>query len=406
MEEALFERRWMQLNFEYESLIQRKNEELASQNGIYRRFKYPVITREHVPPSWRFDFNFPTNPNLIEKLGVNATFNTGAMLWNGNVILVVRVEGYDRKSFFAIAESETGVDNFSFWDYPLVMPPTDPPETNVYDMRLTAHADGWIYGVFCAERKDPNAAPGDESAAIASAGIVRTRDLIDWERLPNLITPSPQQRNVVLHPEFVDGKYAFYTRPMDGFITTGLGGGIGWALCEDIQHPIISDEKIIDRKLYHTIKEEKNGQGPPPLKTSEGWLHLAHGVRNTASGLRYVLYLFMTDLKDPSKVIYAPGGYFMAPQGSEYIGDVYDVLFSNGWVLKADGEVLIYYGAADTRVHVARSHLDLLVDYVKNTPPDGFHSAACVQQRIQLIKRNQELMPQFDTKGKNHELVS
>ncbi len=400
MDELSFEQRLQQLNLEYERLIHRKNEEIASQNGIYSRFKYPVITREHVPPSWRFDFNYPTNPNLLERLGINATFNTGAMMWQGKVILVIRVEGNCRKSFFAIAESETGVDNFKFWDYPIVMPQTDPPETNVYDMRLTAHEDGWIYGVFCAERKDPNAAPGDESAAIAAAGIARTKDLIHWERLPNLVTPSPQQRNVVLHPEFVDGKYAFYTRPMDGFITTGSGGGIGWALCEDIERPVITEEKIIDRKIYHTIKEEKNGQGPPPIKTSEGWLHLAHGVRNTASGLRYVLYMFMTDLNDPSKVISAPGGYFMAPQGDEYIGDVYNVLFSNGWVLKDNGEVLIYYGAADTRVHVARSHIDLLVDYVKNTPSDAFFSAAYVQQFIPMIQRNLEIMKQFESKGK------
>jgi len=406
MDEQQFEQRWQLLNLEYERLIRRKNEEIASANGIYSRFKYPVITRDHIPPFWRFDFNYATNPNLLERLGVNVTFNAGAMMLNGKVILVVRVEGYDRKSFFAIAESESGVDRFKFWDYPIVMPQTDPPETNVYDMRLTAHEDGWIYGVFCAERKDPEAAPGNESAAVASAGIARTRDLIHWERLPNLVTPSPQQRNVVLHPEFVNGKYAFYTRPMDGFITTGSGGGIGWALCEDIEHPVVTEEKIIDRKIYHTIKEEKNGQGPVPIKTSEGWLHLAHGVRNTASGLRYVLYLFMTDLQDPSKVIYAPGGYFMAAQGDEYIGDVYDVLFSNGWVLKDDGEVLIYYGAADSRVHVARSQIDLLVDYVKNTPPDGLYSAACVQQRIQLIKRNLELMKQFETNGKYYELVS
>ncbi len=406
MDEQQFEQRWQLLNLEYERLIRRKNEEIASANGIYSRFKYPVITRDHIPPFWRFDFNYATNPNLLERLGVNVTFNAGAMMLNGKVILVVRVEGYDRKSFFAIAESESGVDRFKFWDYPIVMPQTDPPETNVYDMRLTAHEDGWIYGVFCAERKDPEAAPGNESAAVASAGIARTRDLIHWERLPNLVTLSPQQRNVVLHPEFVNGKYAFYTRPMDGFITTGSGGGIGWALCEDIEHPVVSEEKIIDRKIYHTIKEEKNGQGPVPIKTSEGWLHLAHGVRNTASGLRYVLYLFMTDLQDPSKVIYAPGGYFMAAQGDEYIGDVYNVLFSNGWVLKEDGEVLIYYGAADSRVHVARSQVDLLVDYVKNTPPDGLYSAACVQQRIQLIKQNLELMKQFETNGKYYELVS
>jgi len=317
----------------------------------------------------------------------------------------VRVEGFDRKSFFAIAESETGVDNFKFWDHPIIMPQNEQPETNVYDMRLTAHKDGWIYGVFCAETKDPDAPPCNESAAIASAGIARTKNLIHWERLPNLVTKSPQQRNVVLHPEFVNGKYAFYTRPMDGFITTGSGGGIGWALCDDVEHPIISDEKIIDKKIYHTIKEEKNGQGPPPIKTSEGWLHLAHGVRNTASGLRYVLYMFMTDLKDPSKVIYTPGGYFMAPYGNEYIGDVYDVLFANGWIVKKNGDVLIYYCSADTRVHVAKSNIELLVDYVKNTPPDAHHSAACVEQRIQLIKRNMPVISKIETNGKYHEAI-
>ncbi len=388
MEARLFEQKLKQLNLEYVELIHRKNEEIASPNGIYHRFRDPIITREHIPPFWRFDLNYATNPNLLERLGVNATFNAGAIMLQGKVLLVVRVEGSDRKSFFAIAESETGVDQFKFWDYPISLPQNESPDTNVYDMRLTAHEDGWIYGVFCTETKDPNAPVDNESAAIASAGIVRTHDLMHWERLSNLATRSPQQRNVVLHPEFVNGKYAFYTRPMDGFITTGSGGGIGWACCDDIRHPVVSMEKIIDRKIYHTIKEEKNGQGPAPIKTSEGWLHLAHGVRNTAAGLRYVLYMFMTDLNDPSKVIYAPGGYFMAPQGNEYIGDVYDVLFSNGWVLKENGEVLIYYGAADTRVHVARSYLDLLVDYVKNTPPDARHSAACVEQRIQLIKRN------------------
>ena len=406
MEELLFEQKLQQLNLDYEGLIRRKNEEITSQNGIYSRFKHPVITREHIPLFWRFDLNYSTNPNLLERLGVNAAFNTGAMMLNGKVLLVVRVEGYDRKSFFAIAESETGVDNFKFWDYPVIMPQNGEPDTNVYDIRLTKHDDGWIYGVFCAERKDPNAPPYNESVAIASAGISRTKDLIHWERLPNLKTKSPQQRNVVLHPEFVNGKYAFYTRPMDGFITTGSGGGIGWALCEDVVHPVISDEKIIDKKIYHTIKEEKNGQGPPPIKTSEGWLHLAHGVRNTASGLRYVLYMFMTDLNDPSKVIYAPGGYFMVPKGNEYIGDVYNVLFANGWVVKENGDVLIYYCSADTRVHVAKSNIELLVDYVKNTPPDALYSAACVKQRIQLIKRNMKVLSKLETNEKYHEVMA
>ncbi|MCI0513960.1 glycosidase, partial [candidate division KSB1 bacterium] len=278
MEARLFEQKLKQLNLEYVELIHRKNEEIASPNGIYHRFRDPIITREHIPPFWRFDLNYATNPNLLERLGVNATFNAGAIMLQGKVLLVVRVEGSDRKSFFAIAESETGVDQFKFWDYPISLPQNESPDTNVYDMRLTAHEDGWIYGVFCTETKDPNAPVDNESAAIASAGIVRTRDLMHWERLPNLATRSPQQRNVVLHPEFVNGKYAFYTRPMDGFITTGSGGGIGWALCDDIKHPVVSIEKIIDRKIYHTIKEEKNGQGPAPIKTSEGWLHLAHGV--------------------------------------------------------------------------------------------------------------------------------
>ena len=405
MEEILFEQKLRQLSLEYEGLIRRKNEEVASQNGIYSRFKYPVITREHIPLFWRFDLNHSKNPNLLERLGINTAFNTGAMIFNGKILLVVRVEGYDRKSFFAVAESEIGVDNFKFWDYPVKMPQTEPPDTNVYDMRLTIHEDGWIYGVFCAESKDPKAPSYNESAAVAGAGIARTKDLIHWERLSNLVTKSPQQRNVVLHPDFVNGKYAFYTRPMDGFITTGSGGGIGWALCDDIEHPVISDEKIIDKKIYHTVKEEKNGQGPPPIKTSEGWLHLAHGVRNTASGLRYVLYMFMTDLKDPSKVIYAPGGYFMAPFGNEYIGDVYNVLFANGWVVKENGDVLIYYCSGDTRVHVAKSNIDLLIDYVKNTPADALHSAACVEQRIQLINRNMQMISKFEMNGKYHEAI-
>jgi 4-O-beta-D-mannosyl-D-glucose phosphorylase len=395
MEESLFKQQLQNLNMKYEELIRRKNDEIPSENGIYSRFKYPVVTGEHIPVFWRFDFDYAKNPNLLERLGINSAFNTGAMLFNGKVILMLRVEGYDRKSFFVVAESETGVDNFTFWDYPVIMPVTDDPETDVYDMRLTAHEDGWIYGVFCSESKDPDAAPGDQTAALAQGGIARTKDLITWERLPNLVSKSPQQRNVVLHPEFVDGKYAFYTRPMYGFISTGLGGGIGWAVCDNIEKPVISEEKIIDSKIYHTVKEEKNGQGPPPLKTSEGWLHLAHGVRNTASGLRYVLYMFMTDLEDPSRVIYAPGGYFMAPKGDEWIGDVYNVLFSNGWVLKENGDVLIYYCSADTRVHVAKSSIELLLDYVKNTPPDAYHSAACVEQRMQLIKKNIQFMDQF-----------
>ena len=383
----------------HETFLQRDNQELSTLNGIFTRYKFPVITHEHTPIFWRYDLNYATNPNLLERMGINSAFNTGAIEIDGKVLLVVRVEGQDRKSFFAVAESETGVDNFKFWEYPIEMPSSNETETNVYDMRLTAHEDGWIYGIFCAESKNPEAESGNESSAIAKAGIARTKDLVHWTRLPNLVTKSPQQRNVVLHPEFVNGKYAFYTRPMDGFLVTGSGGGIGWALCDDITNPVVSDEKIIDGKIYHTIKEEKNGQGPAPLKTSEGWIHLAHGVRNTASGLRYVLYMFMTDLHDPARVIYEPGGYFMAPVGDEWIGDVYNVLFVNGWVHRKNGDVLIYYCSADTRVHVARTNINLLMDYVKNTPQDGIYSAKCVQQRIQLIKNNLNVIKQFEVHG-------
>lgn len=386
-----FKQRLNELKQRYTAVIERKNIEIPSENGIYSRYTYPILTRDHIPLGWRFDLNKKTNPYLLERLGVNAAFNPGAIWYNDKIVLAVRVEGTDRKSFFAVAESESGIDHFTFWDYPVIMPETNEHDTNVYDMRLTRHEDGWIYGLFCTESKDKNAPPEDQSAAVARGAIGRTRDLIQWERLPNLKTQSPQQRNVVLHPEFVDGKYAFYTRPMDGFIDTGSGGGIGWALCENIENPVISEEKIIDGKLYHTIKETKNGQGPPPLKTSGGWLHLAHGVRNTASGLRYVLYMFMTALDDPAKVIHAPGGYLMAPHADEYVGDVYNVLFANGWILKDNGDVLIYYGSADTRVHVARSHIDILIDYVKNTPKDALTSAACVRQRLELIENNKDL---------------
>ncbi len=386
-----FKQRLNELKQRYNAVIERKNIEIPSENGIYSRYKYPILTRDHIPLGWRFDLNKKTNPYLLERLGVNAAFNPGAIWYNDKIVLAVRVEGTDRKSFFAVAESESGIDHFTFWDYPVIMPETNEHDTNVYDMRLTRHEDGWIYGLFCTESKDKNTPPEDQSAAVARGAIGRTRDLIQWERLPNLKTQSPQQRNVVLHPEFVDGKYAFYTRPMDGFIDTGSGGGIGWALCENIENPVISEEKIIDGKLYHTIKETKNGQGPPPLKTSGGWLHLAHGVRNTASGLRYVLYMFMTALDDPAKVIHAPGGYLMAPHADEYVGDVYNVLFANGWILKDNGDVLIYYGSADTRVHVARSHIDILIDYVKNTPKDALTSAACVRQRLELIENNKDL---------------
>lgn len=357
-------------------------------NGIVERYRYPVLTADHTPIFWRYDLDPDTNPFLLERLGINAVFNAGAIIWNKKIILVARVEGLDRKSFFAIAESETGVDGFTFWDYPVVMPETEYPETNIYDVRLTQHEDGWIYGVFCAERKDPYAPVGDLSSAIAQAGIARTRNLIDWERLPDLKTNSAQQRNVVLHPEFIEGKYAFYTRPQDSFIEAGKGGGIGWGLCPDIQNPIIDFEKIINTREYHTIKESKNGAGATPIKTEEGWLHIAHGVRNTAAGLRYVLYVFVCDLSDPSRVIYEPGGYFLAPYGDERIGDVSNVVFSNGAVKRDDGTIFIYYGSSDTRMHVVRTDEKRILDYAMNTPPDGLRSAISVEQRLELINRN------------------
>ncbi|MCX7754245.1 MAG: glycosidase [Anaerolineales bacterium] len=357
-------------------------------NGIYTRWQNPVVTAAHVPLEWRYDLNPQTNPFLMERLGVNAAFNPGAIEHQGKILLVCRVEGWDRKSFFAIAESDSGVDNFHFWDEPILLPETDDPDTNVYDMRLTRHEDGWIYGVFCTERKDPNAPPGDLSSAIAQAGIARTRDLKTWERLPDLKTRSPQQRNVVLHPEFVDGKYAFYTRPQDDFITAGSGGGIGWGLSDAMNPAVIEREIIIEPRVYHTIKELKNGEGPAPLKTERGWLHLAHGVRNTAAGLRYVLYLYLTELERPWVVTHQPGGYFLAPEFEERVGDVSNVVFCNGWVARADGSVFIYYASSDTRIHVATSTLDQLLDYVVNTPPDGFRSYASVQTRLDLIRRN------------------
>jgi 4-O-beta-D-mannosyl-D-glucose phosphorylase len=347
---------------------------------------------DHVPIPWRYDLNFKTNPFLMERLGVNATFNSGAMEFNGKIMLVVRVEGVDRKSFFAVAESPNGIDNFRFWEYPIQLPETNDADINVYDMRLVQHEDGWIYGLFCTERKDTNVLRTDTSSAIAQCGIVRTKDLLHWDRLPDLVTKSPQQRNVVLHPEFVRGKYAFYTRPQDGFIEAGSGGGIGWGLSESMEPAQIDSEIIIDDRQYHTIKEVKNGLGPAPIKTVKGWLQLAHGVRNTAAGLRYVLYLFLTDLKDPAKVIAMPAGYFLAPEGEERIGDVSNVTFSNGWVERSDGTVFIYYGSSDTRMHVAVSSVEKLLDYVLHTPEDGLRTGASVQQRNQLIKRNIDLL--------------
>jgi len=380
-----------QLKAIQEQLLTRKNEKTANGNGIYDRYVNPVVTAKHAPIEWRYDLNPKTNPYLMERIGVNATLNSGAIKWKGKYILVVRVEGNDRKSFFAIAESPNGIDNFRFWDEPITLPENDDPDTNVYDMRLTAHEDGWIYGVFCSERKDPVAPAGDLSTAVAAAGIARTKDLINWERLPNLKTKS-QQRNVVLHPEFVDGKYALYTRPQDGFIDTGSGGGIGWALTADITNAEVTEEKIINQRFYHTIKEVKNGEGPHPIKTDKGWLHLAHGVRNCAAGLRYVLYLYLTDLQDPSKQIAEPAGYFMAPEGEERIGDVSNVLFSNGWIADEDGTVFIYYASSDTRMHVATSTIDKLLDYCINTPADGYRSATSVQTIKALVAKNKSLV--------------
>jgi 4-O-beta-D-mannosyl-D-glucose phosphorylase len=392
MEKQSFDKRLQQLMNDYKRFIERPNEKLPGGNGIYDRYRYPVLTHEHAPVFWRYDLNQKNNPYLMERLGVNAAMNTGAIELDGKICLVPRMEGWDRKSFFAVAESENGIDNFKFWDYPFNIPETANPDTNVYDMRLVRHEDGWMYGLFCTERKDPNAAPGDLSAAIAQCGIARTHDLHEWERLPDLKTRSPQQRNVVLHPEFVDGKYAFYTRPQDDFIQAGSGGGIGWGLCDDIEHAVINHEQIINTREYHTIKEVKNGMGPAPIKTAKGWLQLAHGVRNTAAGLRYVCYLFMTSLEDPAKTIFEPGGYFIAPVGDERVGDVSNVAFSNGWVARQNGDVLIYYASADTRCHVATTTVDKLLDYCMNTPADALRSFACVEQRIAMIEDNLALL--------------
>ncbi len=379
-----------QLFAQHEELIARPNEPLSGGNGWFTRYRYPVLTAAHAPVFWRYDLDPARNPLLMERMGVNAVFNVGAIEWQGKVALMARVEGVDRKSFFAVAESDNGIDGFRFREYPVRMPETAEPETNVYDMRLTAHEDGWLYGVFCAERKDPNAAPGDLSSAVAQCGIARTRDLDRWERLDDLRTSSPQQRNVVLHPEFIDGKYAFYTRPQDDFIQAGRGGGIGFGLAEDIEHAVIAEEQIIDCRQYHTINEVKNGLGPAPIKTPHGWLQLAHGVRGTAAGLRYVLYCFLSDLRDPSKVLAKPGGYFVAPEGDERVGDVSNVTFSNGWVRRGE-QVFIYYGASDTRTNVVTTTVERLLDYVLKTPADPLRSAACVEQRCQLIERNLKL---------------
>ena len=352
-----------------------------------------MLTREHIPLQWRYDLNPETNPYFMERLGVNAVMNSGAIELNGKYYLVARIEGNDRKSFFGVAESDNGIDGFKFWDYPILLPDTCPEETNVYDMRLTKHEDGYIYGVFCSESKDTTV--NDLSAAVAAAGIVRTKDLKNWERLPNLVTKrSPQQRNVVLHPEFVDGKYAFYTRPMDDFIETGSGGGIGFGLCDDITHAVIDEEKMTSIRRYHTITEAKNGAGAPPIKTDKGWIHIAHGVRNTAAGLRYVIYAFATDLKDPSKVIAEPSGMLIGPRNWERVGDVSNVVFTNGAIAKENGEVYIYYAASDTRMHVAATTIDKLTDYVFNTPRDPYRSVECVALRCEFIKKNLEFLSQ------------
>ena len=387
-----FKKRQQELNRAHEALLKMSNTELPSANGIYSRYQNPVLTGEHAPLTWRYDFNPDTNPYLLERFGINAAFNAGAMKFNGKYILAVRVEGLDRKSFFAIAESDNGIDNFRFWEEPMVIPETEELDTNVYDMRLTAHEDGWIYGLFCAERKDPAAPAFDQTMAVAQCGIVRTKDLINWDRLADLKTPSPQQRNVVLHPEFVDGKYAFYTRPQDGFIESGTGGGIGFGLSDSIENAVIAKEHIVQNKLYHTVYEAKNGLGPEPLKTPHGWLHLAHGVRNTAAGLRYVLYMFMTDLNDLTKVIYKPGGYLLAPVGEERIGDVSNVVFSNGWIRDEDDQVFIYYASSDTRMHVATTTIPKLLDYVMNTPEDGLRSAASVQSILKIVDNNKKAL--------------
>lgn len=380
------------LEAEHKRLLKRPNEKAGKGNGIVDRYVYPVLSAAHTPLFWRYDLNNVTNPHLMERFGINAVMNAGAIKWNNKYIVVPRVEAADRKSFFAVAESANGIDNFRFWDYPIVMPETNVPDTNIYDMRLVQHEDGWIYGLFCTERRDPNASPSDQSAAIAQCGIARTKDLVEWERLPDLKTPSPQQRNVVLHPEFVDGRYAFYTRPQSGFIEAGEGGGIGFGLSDRIEGAVINSEKVIDPRSYHTVFELKNGLGPAPIKTKYGWLHLAHGVRNTAAGMRYVLYMFMTALDDITKVIYKPGGYFLAPEGEERVGDVSNVLFSNGWIADDDGTVFIYYASSDTRLHVATSTIDKLLDYVMNTPPDGVNSAGTVRNLVQLINKNQQDM--------------
>lgn len=377
----------------YAGLLERKNAIKTSwDNGIFERYEYPVLTREHIPPHWRYDFNPQSNPYFMERMGVNAVLNPGAIFLDGRFLLMVRIEGNDRKSFFAVAESKSGIDQFHFWDEPVLIPERDREETNIYDMRLVMHEDGYIYGIFCTEKRDPSASNGDQSSALAQCGLVRTTDLRSWERLPDICTDSPQQRNIVLHPEFVEGKYALYTRPQYAFMDAGQGCGIGWALVDNIENPVIAEQKIMDYRVYHTIKEGKNGLGPAPLKTECGWLQLAHAVRSNAAGMRYVLYAFLTDLADPSKVIAAPGGYLLAPLGWERVGDVSDVLFCNGWVQTPDGRIFIYYASSDTRIHVATTTVEKLLDYVLHTPSDPLRTRLCAEQRLELIHRNRNLL--------------
>jgi 4-O-beta-D-mannosyl-D-glucose phosphorylase len=383
-----FQTRLDLLRSEHRTLLSTPNEPVLPGNGIFARYRNPVLTAAHAPLEWRYDLSPKNNPYLMERMGINAVFNAGAIKLGGKYLVVARVEGADRKSFFAVAESDSGVDGFRFRDYPIELAQGADPDVNVYDMRLTAHEDGWIYGIFCSERKDRSAPAGDTSSAAAAAGIVRTKDLETWERLPDLATASPQQRNVVLHPEFVQGKYLLYTRPQDGFIETGSGGGICVAYSASMERASAPDEKILDPKVYHTIKETKNGAGAPPIKTKAGWLHIAHGVRNTAAGLRYVIYAFMTDLADPAKVVARPSGYLVAPEGGERVGDVSNVVFTNGAIADDDGRLLIYYASSDTRLHVAESTLDRMVDYCLHTPEDPLYSHLSVRNRVELIKRN------------------
>ena len=400
MNQAEFKKAVQRLFKQQEKLLSRRNRKSPGGNGIYHRYELPVLTAAHAPITWRYDLDRKTNPMLLERIAVNAAFNAGALLHEGKYLVIARVEGADRKSFFAVAESPNGVDNFRFWDYPILMPETREPDINVYDMRLVKHQDGWIYGLFCTERKDPKTPVWDTSSAVAQCGIARTRDLKTWERFADLKSKSPQQRNVVLHPDFIEGQYAFYTRPQDDFIQAGKGGGIGWGLSKSIENAVVENEIIVDNREYHTIQEVKNGLGPAPIKTPQGWLNLAHGVRNTAAGLRYVLYLFLAELERPWEVTHKPAGYFIAPEGPERVGDVSNVVFSNGWIEKKNGDVLIYYASSDTRLHVATSTVSRLLDYVLHTPPDPLRSRACVEQRYALIEKNRLALKAIKLSGK------